>query len=75
MTTSGSRKGQPPLNVRDVEEGQTVRLANGDLAVVTSNPKDGYWLEIRYVSGPEASSEEGQQEMVFAEDVVELVLD
>ena len=74
MTTSGSRKGQPPLNVRDVEEGQTVRLTNGDLAVVTSNPKDGYWLEIQYVSGLESTSEGGQQEMVFAEDVLEVVL-
>jgi hypothetical protein len=74
MTTPGGRKGHHIVNVREIEEGQTVKLSNGDWAVVTTNPKDGYWLEIQYLYGPKSSGENSQSEMVFAEDVVEVVL-
>ena len=61
------------LNVLDLEAGAKVRLKDDALAEVVSNPKDGVWIELRYLSVPHDPSQEGTEELVFAENLVELV--
>jgi len=60
-------EGRPYVMLQDLEPGTRVRLAGGDVAEVTGNPKDGSWLFVRRLS--EATGED----MVFANDVVEVV--
>jgi len=60
-----------PINIRTLPPGTQVILADGSVAEVVSNPADGAWLFARYVSSPDPSMV-GQEEMVFAQDVVEV---
>ena len=61
------------VNLFEVEPGQTIRLHNQATAEVVSNPKDGVWLFVRYVTSPEDPAQEGVEDMVFAQDVIELI--
>lgn len=60
------------LNVLDLEPGDKVRLKDDAVAEVVANPKDGVWIELRYLSVPQNPSQEGMEELVFAENLVEL---
>jgi hypothetical protein len=60
------------INVRTLEPGTRVALADGSTVEIVSNPKDGIWVFARYVSSPEDASLIGTEEMVFAQDIVEL---
>ena len=61
-----------PINVRDLAVGVHVTLANGAEAEIVSNPNDGVWIFARYVAAPDDPALVGQEEMIFAQDVVEV---
>ena len=59
-----------PINVRDLVPGTRVVLTSGAEAEIVDNPQDGVWLFARYLSSPRDPALVGQEEMVFAQDVV-----
>jgi hypothetical protein len=59
-----------PVNIRDLAPGTSVVLANGAKAEIVDNPKDGIWLFARYLSSPADQTLVGQEEMIFAQDVI-----
>lgn len=61
------------INLRLLEPGATIGLSDGSTAEVVSNPMDGVWVFVRYLSSPNDPSQEGSEDMVFAADVVELL--
>ena len=61
-----------PINVRTLAPGSRVALADGAVAEIVSNPADGVWLFARYVECPRDPNLVGQEEMIFAQDVVEV---
>ena len=60
------------VNLRLLEPGTRVALLDGSTAEVVSNPKDGIWVFARYLSSPRDASLVGTEEMVFAQDIVEI---
>ena len=63
-----------PINVRTLAPGTSVVLADGAVAEIVSNPGDGVWVFARYVSSPADPAQVGQEDMIFAQDVVEVRL-
>jgi hypothetical protein len=61
-----------PINVRDLLPGTSVVLADGAEVEIITNPRDGMWLVARYLSSPRDPALVGQEEMIFAPDVVAL---
>jgi hypothetical protein len=61
-----------PINVRDLAPGTSVVLAGGAVAEIVTNPGDGMWLFARYLTSPGDPTLVGQEEMIFAPDVVAL---
>jgi len=61
-----------PINIRDLAPGVRVVLISGAEAEIVDNPKDGVWLFARYLSAPHNPALVGQEEMIFAQDVVDL---
>ena len=61
-----------PINIRDLAVGAHIKLANGDEAEVVDNPGDGVWLFARYLSSAGDPAIIGTEEMIFAQDVVEI---
>jgi len=59
-----------PINVRTLAPGTRIVLANGAVAEIVSNPEDGVWLFARYLEAPHDPALVGQEEMIFAQDVV-----
>jgi hypothetical protein len=59
-----------PINVRDLAPGTSIVLAGGAEAEIVDNPRDGIWLFARYLSSPRDPTLVGQEEMIFAQDVV-----
>ena len=59
-----------PINVRTLQPGTRVALANGAVAEIVSNPADGVWLFARYLESPRDPALVGQEDMIFAQDVV-----
>ncbi len=59
------------INVRTLEAGTRVALADGSTVEIVSNPKDGIWIFARYVAAPHDASLVGTEEMIFAQDIVE----
>ena len=60
------------INLRDLKPGTTVGLADGSTAEVVSNPLDGIWVFARYLSSPRDAALVGTEEMIFAQDIVEV---
>jgi hypothetical protein len=60
-----------PINVRDLAAGVTVVLLSGAEAEIVDNPRDGVWLFARYLKSPDDPGLIGQEEMIFAQDVVD----
>jgi len=60
-----------PINIRFLAPGTQIKLADGALAEIVSNPADGVWLFARYLESPRDPALIGQEEMIFAQDVVE----
>jgi hypothetical protein len=61
-----------PINVRDLAPGTSVVLADGAEVEIVTNPRDGMWLFARYLFSPCDPALVGQEEMIFAPDVVAL---
>jgi hypothetical protein len=61
------------INLVMLEPGDKVRLKNQAVAEVVANPKDGTWIFLRYVESPDDLSLIGSEEMVFADDILELI--
>ena len=61
-----------PVNVRDLAVGTRVVLGSGAEAEIVSNPQDGVWLFCRYLASPDDPGMVGQEDMIFAQDVVEV---
>jgi hypothetical protein len=61
-----------PINIRALATGTRIRRTDGSIAEIVANPADGVWLFARFVSADDAARV-GEDEMVFAQDVVEVV--
>jgi hypothetical protein len=61
------------INLRLLQPGTTIGLSDGSTAEVVSNPLDGVWVFARYVSSPSDASMIGTEEMIFAQDIVEIL--
>ena len=61
-----------PVNIRALAPGTQIALADGAVAEIVSNPADGVWLFARYIESPRDPALVGQEEMIFAQDVVEV---
>jgi hypothetical protein len=61
------------INLRLLEPGTTIGLSDGATAEVVSNPLDGVWVFARYLSSPNDSAVVGTEEMIFAQDIVEIL--
>lgn len=59
-----------PINIRDLAVGTRVVLGGGAEAEIVDNPQDGVWLFARYIAAPGDPALVGQEEMIFAQDVV-----
>jgi hypothetical protein len=59
-----------PINVRALEPGTQITLADGAVAEIVSNPADGVWVFARYLQSPRDPALVGLEEMIFAQDVV-----
>ena len=60
------------VNLMLLEPGTTIGLADGSIAKVVSNPLDGVWVFARYLSAPCDAALVGTEEMIFAQDIVEI---
>jgi len=61
------------VNLRLLEPGMKIALSDGSIAEVVSNPLDGVWVFARYLSSPSDAALEGTEEMIFAQDIVEVL--
>ncbi len=61
------------INLRLLEPGTQIGLSDGSTAEVVSDPLDGVWVFARYLSSPSDASVVGTEEMIFAQDVVEVL--
>jgi hypothetical protein len=61
------------INLRLLEPGTKIGLSDGSTAEVVSNPLDGVWVFARYLSSAGDSSLVGTEDMIFAQDVVEVL--
>jgi len=61
------------INLRLLQPGTTIGLSDGATAEVVSNPLDGVWVFARYLSSPSDAAVVGMEEMIFAQDVVEIL--
>jgi hypothetical protein len=61
-----------PINVRLLGPGIRVVLEGGATAEIVSNPLDGVWVFARYLTSPDDPGRVGSEEMIFAQDIVEI---
>jgi hypothetical protein len=61
-----------PVNIRQLAPGTKIALVDGTLAEIVSNPADGVWLFARYLSSPGDPSRVGSEDMIFAQDIIEI---
>ena len=61
-----------PVNIRALAVGTRVMLGSGAEVEIVSNPEDGVWLFGRYLSSAGDPAMVGQEDMIFAQDVVEI---
>jgi hypothetical protein len=59
-----------PINVRELVVGTRVVLGSGAEVEIISNPRDGVWIFGRYVKSADDPGLIGEEEMIFAQDVV-----
>jgi hypothetical protein len=60
------------VNVRELAVGTRVVLGSGAEVEIVANPGDGVWLFGRYLSADGDPGLVGEEEMIFAQDVVEI---
>ena len=61
------------VNLRLLRPGTKIGLSDGSTAEIVSNPLDGIWVFAKYLSAPKDPAMVGTQEMIFAQDVVEIL--
>jgi len=61
-----------PVNIRSLAPGTRIVLEGGAVAEIVSNPADGVWVFARYLSSPDDPGRIGSEEMIFAQDIVEI---
>ena len=61
------------INLRLLQPGTKIGLSDGSIAEVVSNPLDGVWVFARYLSSPSDATLVGTEEMIFAQDIVEIL--
>lgn len=61
-----------PVNIRLLGPGTRISLADGATAEIVSNPLDGVWVFARYLTSPDNPVRVGSEEMIFAQDIVEI---
>jgi hypothetical protein len=61
-----------PINIRALAVGTRVILTTGAEVEIVSNPGDGVWLFGRYLASADDPGMVGQEDMIFAPDVVEV---
>jgi len=61
-----------PINIRLLGPGTRVALADGATAEIVSNPNDGVWVFARYLTSPEDPARVGSEDMIFAQDIIEI---
>jgi hypothetical protein len=61
------------VNVMDLQPGDKIQLGGEVTAEVVSNPRDGIWVQVRYLTHPENLEQVGTEELLFAEDIVDMV--
>jgi hypothetical protein len=61
-----------PVNIRLLDPGTRIVLDDGATAEIVSNPLDGVWVFARYLSSPTDPARVGSEEMIFAQDIVEI---
>jgi hypothetical protein len=61
-----------PVNIRALAVGMRVVLSSGAEVEIVSNPGDGVWLFGRYHASTGDPTMVGEEEMIFAQDVVEV---
>jgi hypothetical protein len=60
------------VNVRDLAVGTRVVLGSGAEVEIVANPRDGVWVFVRGVAPEGEPGLVGEEEMIFAQDVVEV---
>ena len=58
------------VNLLNLVQGDVVEMSDGATVEVLSNPRDGMWIFGRYITSPSDPSQEGTEEMVFAQEIV-----
>jgi hypothetical protein len=61
-----------PINIRLLGPGTRIVLDDGATAEIVSNPLDGVWVFARYLTSTEDPARVGSEEMIFAQDIVEV---
>ena len=61
------------VNIRLLEPGTKLRLSNNATGEVVTNFNDGVWITVRFLTSPEDPALEGTEDMVFAQDVMEVL--
>ena len=61
------------VNLIAIEEGSKIATLNGATAEVVSNPKDGVWVFVKYLTSPEDPDLVGTEDMVFAQDIAKVL--
>ena len=61
-----------PINIRALPPGTRIVTGDGAVCEIVSNPEDGVWIFARYLESPADPALVGQEEMIFAQDVVEV---
>jgi hypothetical protein len=61
------------VNVMDLQPGDQIRLGGEVTAEVVANPRDGIWIQARYLTHPENPDQVGTEDLLFAEDIVDMV--
>jgi hypothetical protein len=72
MAGRSGRGMSEPVNIRLLGPGTRIVLDDGATAEIVSNPLDGVWVFARYLSSPADLARVGSEEMIFAQDIVEI---
>ena len=61
------------VNLIELIPGTRLSLTNGLVAEVVDNPRDGMWVIVRYLDSSGDESQSGEEDMVFAQDIAEIL--
>ena len=61
------------INLITIEEGSTISTIGGATAEVVTNPRDGVWVFVKYLTSPDDPDLIGTEDMIFAQDIAEVL--